>query len=83
MSRPLILGALLSAGFIAMALLSLVWTPYDHALMNIPDKLLPPGGAHLLGTDQFGRDILSMVMVGLLIVFTESSVLSPIIYTLF
>ena len=64
MSRPLILGAVLSATFIAMALLSLVWTPYDHTVLNIPEKLQPPGGAHLLGTDQLGRDILSMVMVG-------------------
>ena len=64
MSRPLILGAVLSAGFIAMTLLSLVWTPYDHTLLNIPGKLQPPGGAHLLGTDHLGRDILSMVMVG-------------------
>ncbi len=64
MSRPLILGALLSAGFIMMALLSLVWTPYDHTLLDIPNKLQPPGGAHLLGTDHLGRDILSMVMIG-------------------
>jgi len=41
-----------------------VWTPFDHAVMNIPDKLQTPNGTHLLGTDHFGRDILSMVMVG-------------------
>ncbi|MGD9294933.1 MAG: ABC transporter permease [Roseobacter sp.] len=64
MSRPLILGALLSAGFIALALLSLVWTPYDYTLLNIPEKLQNPNAVHLLGTDQLGRDILSMVMVG-------------------
>ncbi len=64
MSRPFMLGAVLSAGFILMALLSLIWTPYDHTGLNIPQKLLPPGGAHLLGTDHLGRDILSMVMVG-------------------
>ena len=64
MSRPLILGALLSVGFIALALLSFVWTPFDHTLLNIPNKLKPPGGNYLLGTDHLGRDILSMVMVG-------------------
>ena len=64
MSRALILGALVSLGFIALALLSLIWTPYDHTLLNIPNKLRPPGGGHLLGTDHLGRDILSMVMVG-------------------
>ena len=64
MSRPLILGAVLSACFIALAALSLVWTPYDHTLLDIPNKLQTPGGAHFLGTDHLGRDILSMVMVG-------------------
>lgn len=64
MNRALVLGAALSASFIGLALLSLVWTPFDHSLLNIPDKLQPPGGIHLLGTDHLGRDILSMVMVG-------------------
>ncbi len=64
LSRSLILGAALSCAFVAAALLSFVWTPYDVAQMNIPEKLRTPGGAHLLGTDHFGRDILSMIMVG-------------------
>ncbi|MEM1075153.1 MAG: ABC transporter permease [Pseudomonadota bacterium] len=64
MSRPLLLGAALSITFLAMALMSLVWTPYDHTLLDIPAKLQSPSSAHFLGTDQLGRDILSMVMVG-------------------
>ncbi|WP_299632543.1 ABC transporter permease [uncultured Roseobacter sp.] len=64
MSKTLILGALLSAVFIALALLSLIWTPFDHTALNIPDKLQTPGGAHVLGTDHLGRDIFSMIMVG-------------------
>lgn len=64
MSRPLLLGAALSLSFIAMAILSLFWTPYDHAVLNIPEKLQTPSPTHLLGTDQLGRDILSMIMVG-------------------
>ncbi|MGJ8546284.1 MAG: ABC transporter permease [Sulfitobacter sp.] len=64
MKRNLILGTALTALFVLAALVSFVWTPYDHALLDIPNKLLPPSAAHLLGTDQFGRDILSMIMVG-------------------
>ncbi|WP_299410027.1 ABC transporter permease [uncultured Roseobacter sp.] len=64
MSKTLILGALLSAVFIALALLSLIWTPFDHTALNIPDKLQTPGGLHVLGTDHLGRDIFSMIMVG-------------------
>jgi peptide/nickel transport system permease protein len=60
----LILGAAVSAVFIAGALISLVWTPYSVEQMNIAQRLLAPGGGYLLGTDHFGRDILSMLMVG-------------------
>ncbi len=64
MNRQLAIGLGLSGFFILLALVSLVWTPFDHTSLNIPGKLQPPGGAHLLGTDHLGRDILSMVMVG-------------------
>jgi peptide/nickel transport system permease protein len=64
MNRSLILGGLLSGVMLLLAIVSFVWTPFDHAVMNIPDKLQTPNGTHLLGTDHFGRDILSMVMVG-------------------
>ncbi|SFE12401.1 peptide/nickel transport system permease protein [Sulfitobacter brevis] len=64
MNRNLITGAVLSGIFVAAALISFVWTPFDHSTLNIANKLKPPSGAHLLGTDHFGRDILSMIMVG-------------------
>ncbi|WP_170370294.1 ABC transporter permease [Ruegeria arenilitoris] len=64
MSRSLILGAGLSSVVVLMALLSFVWTPYDHAALNIPEKLQPPNAQHWFGTDHFGRDIFSMIMVG-------------------
>ncbi|APE45023.1 peptide ABC transporter permease [Sulfitobacter alexandrii] len=64
MRRNLILGAALSALFVLAALISFVWTPYDYAALDIPNKLQAPNATHLLGTDHFGRDILSMIMVG-------------------
>ena len=64
MNRNLILGALLTSIFLLSALVSFVWTPFSHTAMDIPNKLQGVGGAHLLGTDHFGRDILSMIMVG-------------------
>lgn len=64
MNRNFLLGAVLTALMLGLGLVSLVWTPFDTALLDIPAKLQPPGGAHLLGTDHLGRDILSMVMVG-------------------
>lgn len=64
MIRNLALGGILCSLFIGAALLSFIWAPYDHATLNIPGRFQTPGGAHLLGTDHFGRDILSLLMVG-------------------
>ncbi len=64
MRRNLIFGALLSVIFLLAALLSFIWTPFDIESLDIANKLKPPSGAHWLGTDHFGRDILSMIMMG-------------------
>lgn len=58
------IGSCLSLLVILTALLALIWTPYDVATVDIGSKLSAPSPAHLLGTDHFGRDVLSMVMVG-------------------
>ncbi|MFO7855038.1 MAG: ABC transporter permease [Paracoccaceae bacterium] len=56
-------GALVGAVFLA-ALLSLVWTPHDPVAIDIPARFLPPSAEHWLGTDQFGRDVASQLLVG-------------------
>lgn len=60
----LISGAMIIGVLIAIALLSLVWTPLPPAKMQIIHKLQPPLAFGVLGTDQFGRDVLSMLMAG-------------------
>ena len=50
--------------FVAGAVLSLFWTPYDPAAQNIPNRFALPSGEHWLGTDHFGRDMFSMILVG-------------------
>lgn len=64
MKTGLILGAVLSGLAVLAALLSFVWTPADVTQLSIGQKLLPPSALHWLGTDHFGRDMLSMIMVG-------------------
>ncbi len=64
MNRNLIIGTTLSSLVIFAALLSFIWTPYAHTAMNIPEKLQSPNWQHWFGTDHFGRDIFSMIMVG-------------------
>lgn len=57
-------GGIITAGLAALALLSRVWTPEAPARLRIALRLRPPGAAGLLGTDAFGRDILSNLMAG-------------------
>ncbi len=63
-SRNLVLGGTLTAVFTFAALISFLWVPYDIEVLNIADRMKTPTFPHPLGTDHFGRDILSMVMVG-------------------
>ncbi|MGI9351364.1 MAG: ABC transporter permease [Rhizobiaceae bacterium] len=57
-------GLLLTALFVAAALISFIWTPYDVEVIDIANKLKSPSFEHWFGTDHFGRDIFSMIMVG-------------------
>ncbi|MXU66488.1 ABC transporter permease [Oceanomicrobium pacificus] len=58
------IGAALVGLFVAAALLSFVWTPYDVTRIDVAAKLQGPSAAHWFGTDHFGRDLFSMIMVG-------------------
>jgi peptide/nickel transport system permease protein len=63
-SRNLLLGAALTSLFVAAALISFLWTPHNVTQMNIAAKLQTPNATYWLGSDHFGRDIFSMIMVG-------------------
>ncbi|MCB1338543.1 MAG: ABC transporter permease [Maritimibacter sp.] len=58
------IGAGLTAVFVVAALVSFVWVPHDVTALAIAEKLKPASATYPLGTDHFGRDILSMLMVG-------------------
>jgi peptide/nickel transport system permease protein len=58
------IGGLLVALLLAAAVLSLVWSPYPPAEIDVPNKFAPPSAAHWLGTDSLGRDIASQLLVG-------------------
>lgn len=63
-SPSFVVGAALTCLLIACALLSFVWTPWNPYEMNMDAKLLPPSAQFWMGTDAFGRDIASQIMVG-------------------
>lgn len=60
----LIIGSTITLLFLAVALLGQIWTPYHPTAMDAMAVNLAPCGAHPMGTDNFGRDILSRVMAG-------------------
>lgn len=60
----LIIGLCLTGFFLAVAIIGQFWTPYSVTQMDASSVNLAPCLAHPLGTDNFGRDILSRVMNG-------------------
>ena len=59
-----IAGAAITGIFVGVAVIAQFWTPYDPAVLSISDKLQAPNPHHWFGTDQLGRDVLSMIMAG-------------------
>jgi len=62
--RSFVIGIILSFIMLLTGIVSLFWTPYSVELLDIPHKLQGASTAHWLGTDHFGRDVFSMLMVG-------------------
>jgi peptide/nickel transport system permease protein len=63
-SRSFVIGVSITLLIVILALLSFVWTPYDVAKLVITNRLKAPSTEFWFGTDHFGRDIFSMIMVG-------------------
>lgn len=57
-------GIIVVAVIAITAVVSLFWTPFDPQASDIGERWLPPSWPHLLGTDDTGRDILSLLMAG-------------------
>ncbi|MGU3492721.1 ABC transporter permease [Xanthobacteraceae bacterium A53D] len=61
---PLRLGLALTGGVVGLALLSLLWTPDPPGRLRVALRLKAPLEQGLLGTDHFGRDVFSLLMLG-------------------
>ena len=57
-------GLILTGVMAALILLGFFWTPYDPTAISGSAKFSAPSFAHLMGTDNFGRDIFSRVLKG-------------------
>jgi len=62
-SPMLWLGLLLVGVHVVVALLTLVWTPYDPTALT-GGRLAPPSWEHWAGTDRLGRDFFTQIMIG-------------------
>ena len=58
------IGSALVALLLGTAITAAFWTPFDPLRINLRARLQPPSSLYWLGTDEFGRDVLSRVMVG-------------------
>ena len=59
-----VFGGVLFILVVVLAIMAPLIAPYDPSKINFADKLVPPGLAHLMGTDGLGRDIFSRVIYG-------------------
>ncbi|GAA4424370.1 ABC transporter permease [Acidovorax lacteus] len=62
--RSFAIGAVLSLLLVLAAGLSYLWTPWSPYEMDLTAKLQGPSERHWLGTDAFGRDVASLLLVG-------------------
>lgn len=58
------IGAVIGILIVSISLLSFIWVPHNYNEIDYSIRLKPPDTNHLLGTDNFGRDIFSRIMAG-------------------
>lgn len=63
-SKSVLIGGSITLAVVLVAALAQLISPYDPMAIDISRRLLGPSAAHLFGTDNMGRDILSRVLSG-------------------
>lgn len=63
-NKTAVVGAVVAVAVVLVALLAPMISPYDPLKQNVYYRLTPPEGAHLFGTDSYGRDVFSRVIYG-------------------
>src|SRR6185312_9212883 len=62
--RSFAIGGVLTLALLLAAAVSLVWTPWSPYNVNMAARLQPPSASHWFGTDAYGRDVASLLLVG-------------------
>ncbi|MCD8123867.1 MAG: ABC transporter permease [Lachnospiraceae bacterium] len=63
-NKSAILGLVMMVVIITLCLLAPLIAPYDYAAQDVTQKFQSPSLAHLMGTDNLGRDIFSRILYG-------------------
>ncbi len=75
MRHRAVAASLAAVALVALAaVVGALYTPHDPTAVEIGNRLKPPAAGHLLGTDQFGRDVLSRLLWGASIAMTVAGV---------
>lgn len=77
----LLIGGLFTGLMLLFALTGMLFTPYDPLATDLAAKLEPPSAIHWFGTDQYGRDVFSRVVVAASVSATVS--LASVVFALF
>lgn len=70
-NRNLLVGSMMVLTLVLVGLSAPWISPFDPLEQDLTRSLLPPGGEHLFGTDQYGRDVLSRVLHGTFLALLE------------
>ena len=73
----LIFFIILAAALLFVSIFARLFCPYDPYAQNLSQALQPPSFAHLLGTDRYGRDLLSRIIMG-----SQASIYSTLLLVL-
>ncbi len=63
-NRTALVGLVLTLVVACLAVLAPYLSPHNPLEQNVYNMLAPPGGTHLLGTDDLGRDVLARILTG-------------------
>jgi ABC-type dipeptide/oligopeptide/nickel transport system permease subunit len=77
-----VIGLWLVVGFLLAALFAPLLTPYDYRVQRLEHRLKPPSREYLLGTDEFGRDILSRIIMGTRVSFLVGFVSTALVVSI-
>lgn len=64
MNKMILTGIIIVCSLFVFAVFAPFFSSYDYKEQNIYERLQPPSSKHLMGTDEFGRDVFTRMLYG-------------------